>query len=75
MEAEDREMFYFQLDSLDWFSFIEQYILGTRIYVLNQNPDTIPACRRKMYVLWLADRVLKAFMIYLLYKMFSVMFL
>ena len=75
LEAEDREMFYFQLESLDWFSFIEQYILGTRMFVLKQDPGTIPACRKKMYVLWMADRMLKVLMIYLLYKLFSVMFL
>lgn len=75
LDKEDRKMFFFQLDSLDWFSFIEQYILGTRKFVLKQDPDTIPACRNKMYVLWLADRMLKIFMIYLLYKLFSVLFL
>ena len=69
LDKEDRKMFFFQLDSLDWFSFIEQYILGTRKFVLKQDPDTIPACRNKMYVLWLADRMLKIFMIYLLYKL------
>ena len=75
LSAQDREMFYFQLDSLDWFSFIEQYTLGTRKFVLKQDPATIPACRKKMYMLWLADRMVKLFMIYLLFKLFSLAFL
>ena len=75
LSVEDREIFYFQLDTLDWFSFIEQYILGTRKFVLKQDPATIPACRKKMYMLWLADRTVKLFMIYLLFKLFSLAFL
>ena len=75
LTEEDRNLFYFQLDTVDWSSFMEDYILGIRKYLLKQDPSTIPTCRNKMFFLWLADRMMKVFMVYLLYKLFSVLFL
>ena len=70
MEQADREMFFFNLETLDWFNFILHYVLGTRKYVLKQDPSSIPACKRKLRFLWFCDRIIKIFFVYFLYKIF-----
>ena len=74
METEDKEMFNFNLDSLDWFDFILHYILGTRQYVLKQDPSSIPACKRKLKILWFCDRTIKLVFLYFLYKILAYLF-
>ncbi|XP_022646381.1 fatty acyl-CoA reductase 1-like isoform X2 [Varroa jacobsoni] len=44
----DREDFDFDIRPMDWLSFLEQYILGVRKYVLKEDPSTIPAARAKL---------------------------
>lgn len=75
MTPEDRDIFFFNLDSLDWYSFILYYVLGTREYVLKQDPSTIPACKRKLKFLYICDRIIKFIFLYLLFKFFSYFFL
>lgn len=75
MDDTDREIFYFNLESLDWQNFILYYVLGTRHYVLKQDPKSIPACRRKLKFLWLCDRIIKIFVLYCIYKILVNMFL
>ena len=75
MDETDREIFYFNLESLDWYDFIHHYTLGTRKYVLKQDPSTIPACKRKLQFLYICDRVIKMFFLYFLYRIFVSMFL
>jgi len=74
METKDRETFYFQLDGLEWDLFIEEYIKGTRAYVLKQNPSTMAACRRKLSVLWVLDSLLKLGMLYVIVKVLLAIF-
>ena len=33
---------------IDWLPFLENYILGVRKYVLNEDPSTLPAARRNL---------------------------
>jgi len=75
MDETDRETFNFNLESLDWYDFIHHYVLGTRKFVLKQDPSTIPACRRKLMFLKICDRVIKLFFLYFLYRIFVSMFL
>ena len=74
MEQDDREMFDFNLESIDWYEFILHYVLGTRLYVLKQDPSTIPACKRKLKFLWLCDRIIKFVFLYFLYRMLAYLF-
>jgi len=75
METKDRETFYFKMDGLEWDSFIEEYVKGTRAYVLKQNPSTITACKRKMKILWVFDTLLRFGLLYLLLKVLLAIFL
>lgn len=74
MEDKDRDTFYFLLEGLEWDLFIEEYIKGTRAYVLKQNPNTISTCRRKLRVLWLVDRILHLGLLFLLLKILLAIF-
>merc|ERR1712012_1377858 len=39
--------FNFDISNMDWKSFIDQYVLGTRHYVLKNKPDTLHSSRKK----------------------------
>jgi len=75
MEKKDRDTFYFMLDGLEWNNFIEEYIKGTRAYVLKQSPTTLDKCRRKLTALWILDNLLKFGCLYVLLKLFLAMFI
>jgi fatty acyl-CoA reductase len=48
----DRKTFNFDVTELEWKPYLEQYILGTRKFILKEDPSTFPAARshlRKMY--------------------------
>ncbi|XP_037276118.2 fatty acyl-CoA reductase 1 isoform X1 [Rhipicephalus microplus] len=48
LEGPDRETFDFDIRSIDWVAYMEQYILGVRRYVLKEDPSTIPTARRNL---------------------------
>jgi len=76
MSAEDRRTFNFDVRQIDWQSYVEDYCLGIRRYILKEGDDTIPAARtslRKLYVLkkisqWLI--LLLPFIFIIVYKLF-----
>jgi len=71
----DRETFFFRMEGLDWDSFIKDYVLGTRQYVLKQPESSIPACRRKLTLLWFIHMTIKAaFWCLILYLLYSYLF-
>ncbi|OQR73266.1 fatty acyl-CoA reductase-like [Tropilaelaps mercedesae] len=45
---QDKEDFDFDIRTMDWLPFLEDYILGVRKYVLKEDPATIPAARTKL---------------------------
>eukprot|EP00092_Neocalanus_flemingeri_P005847 GFUD01006292.1.p1 GENE.GFUD01006292.1~~GFUD01006292.1.p1 ORF type:complete len:503 (-),score=131.65 GFUD01006292.1:35-1543(-) len=74
MEKKDRDTFYFMLDGLEWNTFIEEYIKGTRAYVLKQSPTTLAACRRKLTVFWILDNLLKFGCLFVIVKLLLALF-
>ena len=44
----DRRIFNFDISSVDWNTFLEKYVLGTRRYVLKLSDDSLPECQRKL---------------------------
>lgn len=60
LEKKDKDMFNFRLDGMDWDSFIQDYVLGTRKYVLKQSPSSLPTCRRKLFLLCVLHNIIKA---------------
>ncbi|KAH6935377.1 hypothetical protein HPB50_005406 [Hyalomma asiaticum] len=65
-------IFDFDIRSIDWVTYMEQYILGVRRYVLKEDPSTIPAARRNLnriyYIGMLAQLLFLAGVIRLLVK-------
>jgi fatty acyl-CoA reductase len=41
----DRKIFNFDVLEIDWKLYLEQYILGTRRFILKEDPSTFPAAR------------------------------
>ena len=64
--------FDFDMRSMDWKVFLDFYVLGTRHYVLKNDPDTMQASRKKQRVLHLVHVILQVvfalFMYYLLFR-------
>lgn len=48
MLTEDKNIFNFELTSINWTSYIETYVLGIRKYILKEDPKTIPLARQKI---------------------------
>ncbi|XP_054266767.1 putative fatty acyl-CoA reductase CG5065 isoform X1 [Macrosteles quadrilineatus] len=52
MHPADREKFNFNISDLNWKTYIESYVLGTRKYILKEDPSTIDTAKvhlRRMY--------------------------
>ena len=45
LSPEDRQTFMFDVRQIDWPSYLENYILGIRQFILKESPDTLPAAR------------------------------
>lgn len=48
MHPYDYEVFNVDVTRLDWDSYMKQYILGIRKYILKDSIDTIPIAQRKL---------------------------
>lgn len=48
MSVEDRRTFYFDVRTIDWPSYIQTYTLGTRRFILKDDPSTLPAARKHL---------------------------
>ena len=44
----DKETFYTDIKMVDWDEYIKHFVLGTRHYVLKEDPATLPKARRHM---------------------------
>ena len=44
----DQKMFNFDMRPLNWSSYMEQYVLGTRRFILKEDPSTFPAARKHL---------------------------
>lgn len=48
LDPNDQKTFYFDVSRLEWRSYIESYILGTRRFVLKDDPNTIPSAKKQL---------------------------
>lgn len=55
----DREKFFIDLQRLNWKSYMENYILGVRYYLLREDPSTIPTARKKLNRLYYLTQIVK----------------
>ncbi|KAJ8687690.1 hypothetical protein QAD02_023484 [Eretmocerus hayati] len=52
LSPEDRQTFMFDVRQIDWPSYLENYILGIRRFILKESPDSLPAARLHLKRLW-----------------------
>lgn len=48
MNDEDREIFAIDTNVIDWNTYMDNYCLGIRNYLLKQNPNSLVNCRKQM---------------------------
>lgn len=59
LDDKDKELFYFDMEQLNWRDFIGQSMLGIRTYLMKEDPKNIPEARKRFHrwVLWLQSKV------------------
>ncbi len=48
MSASDKKTFYFDVRQIDWRSYFEKYVRGVRLYILKEDPKTLPEARKNL---------------------------
>lgn len=48
MSEQDRETFFFDVRDIKWSSYLEALVLGTRIFLLKDNVETLPIARKNL---------------------------
>jgi len=48
LDPNDQKTFYFDVSQLEWRSYIESYIWGTRQFVLKDHPSTVPNAKLRL---------------------------
>lgn len=48
LDPNDRQTFYFDVSQLEWRSYIESYIWGTRRFVLKDDPSTMLSAKKQL---------------------------
>lgn len=47
LSNEDKELFFFNMSDFSWEYFLRAMCLGLRVYLVNDDIDTLPAARKK----------------------------
>lgn len=55
----DREIFNFDVRTVEWEPYLESYVLGVRKFILQENESSLPAARRKLWRLYYAELLAK----------------
>lgn len=48
MHPEDREKFDFNVCKIEWKSYLESYVLGTRKYIMKEDPNTLEVAKKRL---------------------------
>nr|UYO73019.1 fatty acyl-CoA reductase [Phenacoccus solenopsis] len=60
LTKEDKQLFFFNMSEISWEYFLQAMCLGLRVYLVNDDIDTIPAARKKWKRLYYAHIFFKA---------------
>lgn len=58
LSLRDRERFDLTVDQINWEKYLHDMIMGVRVYLLKESPETIPQARRILRRLYILDRVI-----------------
>lgn len=59
LSPEDRQRFVIDVRKIDWPKYMENYVLGVRHYLLNEDPNSIQAARTKLDLLYYGTQATK----------------
>lgn len=48
LDPKDKELFFFDISQLDWDKYFYSYIRGVRLYLVKEDPSTIPQGLKKL---------------------------
>lgn len=48
LDDKDKEIFYFDMDTVNWPLFIEQSMFGIRTYLMKEDPKNIPQAVKRL---------------------------
>jgi len=48
LSVRDRRVFQFDVRTIDWDQYLENYVLGTRHFILKDDPDSVPRARKHL---------------------------
>jgi len=68
MSPEDRRVFYFDVRTIDWASYLETYALGTRRFILKDDPSTLPAARRHLRRMYWVQQITRMAMFLMFWR-------
>ncbi|XP_045467335.1 fatty acyl-CoA reductase wat-like [Harmonia axyridis] len=69
LDDTEKNLFFFDMNSLDLWMFYKNYVLGIRKYALKDSLDSLEAAKRKLRILWFLHNIL----LFLLYFTMSVL--
>lgn len=76
LSSADKQVFSFDLSSLDWNEFFEKQIIGLRVYLVKDDLSTIPQAkikhRRLKYLHYTVKTLIQFFILYLIWNMLIV---
>ncbi|XP_043477891.1 fatty acyl-CoA reductase wat-like isoform X1 [Leptopilina heterotoma] len=59
ISEDDKKIFPFSMDNFNWENYMESYVLGLRLYMFQDTPDTIPAAKIRMHRILFIHRIIK----------------
>ncbi|XP_047097189.1 putative fatty acyl-CoA reductase CG5065 [Schistocerca piceifrons] len=69
LSAEDRKIFPFDVQQIDWSSYVESYVLGIRHFIFKERPDDLPSARRKLQRMFWIHRVTQLLAVLVIWRM------
>jgi len=74
MSEEDRQTFDFDVRTIDWQSYMQAYVIGTRQFILKEDLSTLPAGRIQQIKFYWIRFALHIFLLALFYLVFNFLF-
>uniref|UniRef100_A0A1B6CB27 Fatty acyl-CoA reductase n=1 Tax=Clastoptera arizonana TaxID=38151 RepID=A0A1B6CB27_9HEMI len=68
MQPADRKLFDFNINELDWRSYVECYILGTRKFVMKDDPVTFPTAKKHLRRMYFMQQFSRFFFLALVWR-------
>lgn len=78
MDPKERDVFYFDMEDMNWEKVLEDVGYGLRYYVEKDPKETVEAAKRKMFKLKIGNYIVVSFVfimvLFFLYKVFLILF-